>query len=192
MTIEYKLDLRHQIKSFRECFVTLGWTMGAMIIVPFIAKGIDFGTMFTICILFWLVTSVASTIPFQINYLLANWGTKLLVDNEAETIKLIVSGQVYSYKFSDIEVTRHILGHYRPDRTKSWTPIPFDYYGYLQVNTNDNRVTYLTSLMLDPFEPPLPVDKTEYRFPIIKRPWKKLLLPTMYLCQLRMCCCCEV
>lgn len=167
MTTEYKIDFRHQVRSFRECFITFAWTMGAFIVAPFVIDGIDYMTLFVICMLFWLVTSVAMTLPFHINYLLANRQTKLIVDDNLKTIKLIQSRQEYNYKISDIKVTRHILGHYRPDRTKSWTPIPFDYYGYLQIRTKDNREVYLTSLMLDPFKPPLPVDKTEYGFPII-------------------------
>jgi hypothetical protein len=169
MTREYKIDLRHQLRSFRECFITLAWTMGAVIVGPFVIKEMDYGTIFVICILFWLVTSVAMTLPFHINYLLANRQTRLIVDDNLKTIKLIQSSQTFHYKFSDIQVTRHILGHHRPDRTKSWTPIPFGHYGYLQIKTKDNEDAYLTSLMLDPFKPPLPVDKTEYRFPIIKR-----------------------
>jgi hypothetical protein len=167
MTREYKLDLRHQLKSFRQCFATLVWTMGAVVIGLLIIKGIDFWTIFTICILFWLATSVALTIPFHINYLVANWRTKLLVDDKLKTIRIVESGQTYEYNFADIKVTRHILGHFRPDRQKSWTPIPFDFYGYIKVKTSDNKVTYLTSLMLDPINPPVPVDKTEYGFPII-------------------------
>ncbi len=170
MIKEYKIDLRHQVKSFRKCFFTLALTMAPLLAITFIIEEMDFTTMFVICILFWIVTSVALTIPFHINYLLANWQTKLIVDSDLKTIKLVQSGKTYDYGFSDIQVTRNILGHYRPDRTKSWTPIPFDYYGYLQIRTNDNKKVYLTSLMLDPFKPPLPIDKTEYGFPII---WKQ-------------------
>ena len=167
---EYKIDFRHQIRSFRECFITLAWTMIAVIVAPFVIEGMDYMTMFVICILFWLTPSVAMTLPFHINYLLANWQTRLIVDDNLKTIKIIQSGLSYDYKISDIHVTRHILGHYRPDRTKSWTPIPFDYYGYLQIKTSDNKKVILTSLMLDPFNPPLPFDITEYGFPII---WKQ-------------------
>lgn len=170
MAREFKIDLRHQIRSFRESFVTLAWTMGGVALGPFVIDGMDFWVMFIIGILFWLVTSVLTTLPFHVNYLVANWRTKLIVNDELKTIRLIQSGQAYEYKYSDIVVVRHIPGHYRPDREKSWTPIPFDYYGYLQINTNDNKEAYLTSLMLDPFKPPLPVHKTEYRFPIIRRP----------------------
>ena len=167
MTREYKLDLRHQVRSFRKCFVTLAWTVVAVVVGLLVIKGIDFWSILTICVLFWLVTSVIMTMPFHINYLMANWRTKLLIDDNQKTIQIIESGQANKYNIADIEVTRHILGHYRPDRKKSWTPIPFDFYGFLKIKTNDNKVTYLTSLMLDPFNPPLPVDKTEYGFPII-------------------------
>jgi len=167
---EFKIDLRHQFRSFREGFYILAWTIGAAIVLPFFMRDIDFWTMFVIFILFWLVTSVGMSLPFHINYLKTNWRTKLIVDNHAKTIRIIKSGQVFNYNFSEIKITRFILGHYRPDRTKSWTPIPFDYYGYLKIETDDNKTHYLTSLMLDPFNSPLPINNTEYEFPII---WKK-------------------
>jgi hypothetical protein len=167
MTRDYKIDIRHQLKSFRECFVTLGWTIAAMIIGTVAIKGMDIKTMAVICGLFWLVASVGMTLPFHINYLMTNWDTKLTVDNEKKEIQITDAGQTVDYKLSDIKVTRHLCGHYKPGRTKSWTPIPFDYYGYLQIKTKDNKDFFVTSLMIDPFEPPIPVDKTEYRFPII-------------------------
>ena len=167
---EFKIDLRHQFRSFRECLYILVWTLGAAILLPFFIKDIDFWTMFVIFILFWLVTSVGMTLPFHINYLIINWRTKLFVDENAKTLRLIKSDKTFDYHFSEIQITRFILGHYGPDRTKSWTPIPFDYYGYLKIETNDNQTHYLTSLMLDPFQPPLPINSTEYEFPFI---WKK-------------------
>ncbi len=170
MTTEYKLDFRHQVRSLKGCFITLAWTMAALVVAPFVIEGMDYMSLFVICTLFWLVTSVALTLPFHVNYLLANWHTRLIIDDSLKTIKLIQSGQTYQYKISEIQVTRYILGHYRPDRTKSCMPIPFDYYGYLQIKTSDNKEVYLTSLMLNPFEPPLTIDKTEYGFPII---WKQ-------------------
>ena len=168
--MEYKLDIKHQLRSFRECWVTLGWTMAPLIVGPLIIKEMDYGTMFVICLLIWLITSVGMTLPFHLNYLLANWKTRLIVDNTSKTIRVIESGNSSEYNFSDIQVTRYIGGHYRPDRTKSWMAIPFDYYGYLKITTIDNKEIYLTSLMLDPFKPPLQVNKTEYGFTII---WKR-------------------
>ncbi|MDB5200985.1 MAG: hypothetical protein JWQ27_394 [Ferruginibacter sp.] len=169
MTTEYKIDLRHQLKSFRECLYLLAWTIGAFIIGVFVVDDQDYKPLLIICLLFWLVTCVGMALPFHINYLKANWKTKLIVDNNLKSIEIIQSGKVFSYDVSQIQVTRYILGHYRPDRTKSWTPVPFDYYGFLQVTTNDDKEYFLTSLMLDPFNSPLPIHRTEYEFPII---WK--------------------
>jgi hypothetical protein len=167
---EFKIDLRHQLKSFREGLYLLVWNIAAAIVLPFVMKDIDFWPIFVIFVLFWIVTSVGTSLPLHINYLKTNWRTKLIVDSHTKTIRLIKSDQVFDYNFSQIRTTRFILGHYRPDRNKSWTPIPFDYYGYLQIETGDNQIHYLTSLMLDPFNPPLPINKTEYEFPFI---WNK-------------------
>ncbi len=167
---EYKIDFRHQFRSFRGCLYILAWTIGGAIVLPLFIKDIDLWVMFVIFILFWVVTAVCMSLPFHINYLTINWRTKLLIDDNAKTIRLIKSDQIFDYNISEIRITRFILGHYHPDKTKSWIPIPFDYYGYLKIETKDNQTHYLTSLMLDPFHPPLLINKTEYEFPFI---WKK-------------------
>lgn len=107
---EYKIDLKHQLKSFRESIYILIWTIGTAFVVPFLVKDIDFLTMFVISILFWLITSVGMSLPFHINYLKTNWRTKLVVDNNANTIRLIEADQVFIYNFSEIRTTRFILG----------------------------------------------------------------------------------
>jgi hypothetical protein len=130
-------------------------------LASFLISDLDGWTLFFICILFWLVTSVGLALPFHINYILVNWGTKLIVNDSLKTIQIIEKGEILNYDLADIQITRHLLGHYKPGRSKSWTPIPFDYYGYLLLLTKDNKKIYLTSLMLDPFKPPLAVNKTE-------------------------------
>jgi hypothetical protein len=170
MPQEFKIDFRHQLKSFRECFVTLAWIVIAMIIGVLVFNGLDLKTIALMCILFWLIASVGMTIPFHINYLVANWDTKMKVDNEGNEIQITQARLKLTYKLSDIRVTRHLCGHHKPGRAKSWTPIPFDNYGYLEIKTNDLRDIYVTSLMIDPFNPPIKIDKTEYRLPII---WSK-------------------
>src|SRR5688572_11142018 len=129
MREEFKIDLRHQFKSAKEVFVGLVWIMSGMIISHFLIADSNLIQMLIIGLLFWLVTSVAMTLPFHIQYLVTNWDTKLIIDNESKTLEIIQSGTSYKYRFSDLTIYRHILGHYRPDRKKSWTPIPFDYYG---------------------------------------------------------------
>jgi hypothetical protein len=169
MTTEYKIDFRHQIRSFRENFVTLAWAMVSVVIGTFVIQGLSFPTILVIGLLFWLVTSVAMAVPFHIQYLQRNWTTKLLVDNVSKTIEIQENGQVFKYNFSDISTERHLLGHYRPDREKSWQPIPFDYYGYVKIKTKDKRNFIITSLMADPFNFPLTIDSTKYRFTFIEK-----------------------
>src|SRR5436190_174322 len=115
--------------------------------------------MFIVCIVWWLVTALIPCIPFHLQYLLINWTTTLIVDKKLGELEIRDKGKIYKYKFSNIETERKLLGHYRPDRTKSWTPIPFDYYGYVKIKTVDKREFIITSLMADPFDFPLAVDR---------------------------------
>lgn len=168
MTVEFQIDLKHQIKSLKQVFVGLIFIMTGMTIGHFLIANSNLMEMLLIGLIFWLVTSVALVLPFHIQYFITNWGTKLTVDKELKTIKITQSGTTNDLKFSDFKVYRHILGHHKPGRTKSWTPIPFDHYGYIEIITNDNKKLFLTSLMIDPFNFPLTIEKTEYRFPFIK------------------------
>ncbi len=131
--------------------------------------GLDFKTMLVLGLLFWFVTSLAVTIPFHVQYLLRNWNTKLVVDNVSMTIEIQENGQIFKYKFSDITTERYLLGHHRPYIHKGWQTIPFDYYGYIKINTVDKKHFIVTSLMTDPFEFPLTIDATKYRFPFIEK-----------------------
>ncbi len=107
-------------------------------------------------------------LPFHIQYLIKNWNTKLIIYDAEEKIEIHNGQTVNSFKFSDILIQRHILGHYKPGRKKSWTPIPFDYYGYVNIKTIDDKNFTITSLIADPFNFPLKIDSTIYRFPFIK------------------------
>lgn len=166
MTHEYRIDFRHQIRSFRESFVTLTWTMIGVVIVTFLIKGADFLTTFSFGLLIWSVTSVLFVIPFHIQYLMRNWNTKLIIDNELKTIEIQENRQIFKYKFSDISTERHLLGHHR---TKRYQPIPFDYYGYVKIKAADKKSFIITSLMADPFKFPLTIDSTKYRLTFIER-----------------------
>lgn len=159
--MEYKIDFKHQFRSFRECLVILGLSFLPLILVPFFNIPV---VLFVICLLSWLILSVGLTLPIHINYLINNRGTRLIIDDKSDVIKVVHSGKEREYLISDIEITRYIGAQHK---TGSYIPIPFNYYGYLRVRTMDNHYFYLTSLMIDPFKPPIPIHKTYYCLPII-------------------------
>ncbi len=163
----FKIDIRHQYKSSRECFFLLLWTATAAIIFSIVYKNTDYQTIFWFGLSAWFITAPLLALPFHLNYLKKNWNTKMIIDDSLQTIAIIQSSERFIYNLAEIKVSRYILGHYKPGRSKSWTPIPFDYYGYLIVETKDKKEFYLTSLMLDPFNSPLKVDTTYYDLPFI-------------------------
>jgi hypothetical protein len=140
--------------------------MVGVVILTILIQGADFLTTLSFGLLFWSVTSVLFLMPFHIQYLMRNWDTKLIIDNELKTIEIQENRQTFKYKFSDISTERHLLGHHR---TKSYQPIPFDYYGYVKIKTADKKCFIVTSLMADPFKFPLKIDSTKYRLTFIER-----------------------
>jgi hypothetical protein len=117
--------------------------------------------------LFWFM--VLLTAPFHIQYLIENWDTKLIVDGDGQTVSIEKNKQTVTYNVQDLRIERHLLGHHKPGREKSARPIPFDYYGYVKIKTKDKAVFYITSLMTDPFDFPLPIDETVYGFTFINK-----------------------
>lgn len=167
MAERYSLDLKHQLQSFKQSLRMFVWLFGTAIILSFALHETEFSSIVIVFLLFWLVTAVGMCLPFHLHYLTTNWNTCLIVDHNKKRIEIVQSGKSVTYQFSEIQVIQHILGHFRPDRTRSWFPIPFNYYGYLQIISKDNKKYYITSLMLNPFSPPLPIHKTKYGLPWI-------------------------
>lgn len=145
------------------------WLLILLPIITFYKKGNFSLEIFIFAIVFWLLTVFTMILPFHIQYLLKNWNTKLIVNDAEEKIEIHIRKTVSVFNFSEIETQRHILGHYKPGRQKSWTPIPFDYYGYVNIKTTDDRNFTITSLIADPFKFPLKIDSTVYGFPFIKK-----------------------
>ena len=169
MKKEYKLNFKNQYNSSKKCFNILLWLLILLPFIIYFKKGNFSIEIFIFAIIFWLLTSFTMILPFHIQYLIKNWNTKLIINETAEKIEIYIGKTVNIFKFSEIETQRHILGHYKPGRHKSWTPIPFDYYGYVNIKTNDDRNFAITSLIADPFKFPLKIDSTIYGFPFIKK-----------------------
>lgn len=169
MKTEFKLNFRNQYKSSKECFNILLWLLILLPIIIFYKKGNFSIEIFIFAIVFWLITTFTMILPFHIQYLIKNWNTKLIINEAEEKIEIHIRKKVNVFSFSEIKTQRHILGHYKPGRQKSWTPIPFDYYGYVNIKTNDDRNFAITSLIADPFKFPLKIDSTIYGFPFIKK-----------------------
>lgn len=112
---------------------------------------------------------VVMTMPFHIQYLIENWDTRLIIDIKEQVVTIEEKNYSYTCKFEDLRTERYLGGHHKPGRIKSFEPIPFDYYGYVKIRTKDERFFYITSLMTDPFDFPLPISHTKYGFPIINK-----------------------
>jgi hypothetical protein len=169
MRATYQIDFRHQFRSFRECFKILAVCMGGVLIGYFLWTGEQsIIAALVLGLLFWLIVAVVPALLFHLPYLSENRRTKMTIDQVAKKIEIEKDGIVHKYNFDELKTERHLLGHYRPYRQKSYQPIPFDYYGYVKIKTYDKKNFIITSLMADPFDFPLTIDSTKYRFPFIE------------------------
>jgi hypothetical protein len=165
----YKIDIRHQVRSCRRNLYYVYMSAFGVALVYLIFQGVfNSWTIFLIgTSVFWL--TVLMTTPFHIQYLLENWDTRLSVDKERQTVTIEDKSGVFTYDFQEVRTERHLVGHHKPGMIKSYKPVPFDYYGYVKIKTKDRKVFYITSLMTDPFDFPIPINETKYGFPFISK-----------------------
>jgi hypothetical protein len=165
----YRIDIRHQLKSCRRGLYYVYMSAFGIGLIYLVSQSVfNWWAIFLIgTSVFWLMVLV--TIPFHIQYLTENWNTILWIDNERQTVTIEDKSGSFSYNVQDIRTERYLVGHHKPGMIKSYKPIPFDYYGYVKIRTKDKKVFYITSLMIDPFNFPLPISETKYGFPFINK-----------------------
>jgi hypothetical protein len=167
----YKIDIKHQLKSFRTGFWILFWTSLCLPIIGFIEGFIflDYRTLILIVFGIWLVSAVLIAIPLHAEYLSRNWNTLFSVDIDSKTVEIHENGERFVFQFSEIRTERHLLKMHNPalEHYKGGRPIAIEYYGYVRVITPNDKEFFITSLMADPFNFPLHIDSTIYRVPSI-------------------------
>ncbi|WP_191185179.1 hypothetical protein [Pontibacter aquaedesilientis] len=119
--------------------------------------------------LFMLGGCLVSFLPafyLHIAYYIANRRTIVEVDKEKQLITVTDKKGIHVIHASDVkQMIRVVQRDYRlPDWEQNWIPLPWRRYGYLKLVTHDNAVFLLTSLMLDPVNPPIKETETQYKF----------------------------
>lgn len=132
--------------------------------------------------LLWLITFVGYAFLFlpvfilHITYFIKNRGTVLIIDSESFTIE--EKGRECKYYLRDIKkIRKSIFSDYRHSKEqRNWFPAPWRKYGYLRIVTEDDKTYFLTSLMIDPINPPLEVNEIKYHiFPLLDEPQEDLI-----------------
>lgn len=161
MRQEFKINFKNQLYSIRQFIYLLIPVI--IVIIFFEIQNLDLNSeagVFTIVgfFAFFLIL----ILPFHIQYLIENWNTKLIVDNNSKKIKIIQGNKISEFNINEIYAER-IIGH-----QDSWKS-PFKYYGFIRIKTKNNEEYIITSLMANPFKFPLKIDKTKYSLPYIKK-----------------------
>lgn len=165
----YKIDARHQFRSSRKSlyyvYVAIAVIAGGSFIFQYMFSWWMILLIGTLPI--WL--AVLMLMPFYIQYLNENWNTILSIDTEKQAITIEDKSGSFTYAVQDVRIIRYLVKHHKPGMIKSYDPVPFDYYGYFKISAAGKKVFYITSLMVDPFDFPLPFQETKYGFPYINK-----------------------
>ncbi len=111
------------------------------------------------------IVSFLPAFYLHIVYYLTNRYTVVEVYKQQQQITIIDNKGKHFIHASDIkQVVRVVQRDYRLQKwEQNWFPLPWRKYGYLKLVTHDNSVFFLTSLMLDPMNPPIKETETQYK-----------------------------
>ena len=173
MTQTYKINLRHQFLSIKEGLILLAFTPVGLAIAHLTGKisWDDYPAVLVIFLLYNLVFFLPA-FYLHIAYYLDNSKTLLTVDSYSKRFSITVKNNTLDFAFDDIHLAEQHLGIYyknKIDHRGRWTA-PWTGYGYLKLKLKDGQTFFISSLMVDMQNPPLPFTQTKYRFlPFIDR-----------------------
>lgn len=170
MECAYNTKVVNHIKSLRYVLIGLAFVLLFCYFIAFTEKDTVNPKDLLPGAILWMILG-APAIFLHISYYIKNFGLKIIIDKDQNTLMVSKFGTVHSYNFSDIISTEQHLAIYHKNRidnvtrkTAPWTP-----YGYLLVKFNDGLQVYFTSLMIDVLNPPVITTCTYFTlFPYLK------------------------
>ncbi|WP_188500037.1 hypothetical protein [Pontibacter amylolyticus] len=167
-----QINKKHQLKSISNgALVILGYPVGLLLLWLKELLGFKGSNALLELDFYFLLFGVClvSFLPafyLHIVYFLTNRNTVVEVDKQQQLITINYKRGRHIIHASDIKhVVRVVQRDYRlPEQQQNWFPVPWRKYGYLKLITHDNTVFLLTSLMLDPINPPIKETETQYKF----------------------------
>jgi hypothetical protein len=166
----YKVNFKYQRKSVRNNF--LGFPMIFFILFYLGITGrIIYSVSVTLVIILTIsfVLSLTITLPYHIQYLLENWLTEMTINRLENKLIIKSKGCFFEYDLNEIYVQLIVAATHKPGRFNNISIFPICYYGYVELRCPDNQTFYITSLMMDPFNFPLPVNNIRYTIPFIRK-----------------------
>jgi hypothetical protein len=161
MKQEFKIDFKNQYNSFKQCFFILLAVFFGIVIAGLSNQNFNLSTTLITLLIFYILF-LGMVLPFNIQYLIKNWKTRLIVDFNSKTIKITEGIKTSEFKISEISTERIIVN-------QSAYKTPFKNYGFVRIKTRQNEIFIITSLMANPLKFPLKIDETKYWFPFIKK-----------------------
>ena len=165
MKLEFKVDLKHQLKSSKETWIILCYFIAFPIIISLIRNQNPINMTLTM-ILFWFILNVLLLLPIHIYYLLKNWNTKLIIFPDSNKIEIVENNIKYEFDLDKIYTERVIAAFHRDGFITGI--VPFLYYGFVRINTQ-SKSFLITSLMANPFDFPIPINRTKYGYTTARR-----------------------
>lgn len=163
----YKISLRNQFNSIKEGLILLAFTPIGLVIAHLVGKisWNDYPAVIVIILLYNLVFFLPA-FYLHFTYFFDNRRTLLTIDRNSKRFSITDKNNTADFSFDDIHLAEQHLGIYyknKIDYRGRWIT-PWTGYGYFKLKLKNGQTYFLSSLMFDMLNPPLPFSKTEYRF----------------------------
>jgi len=177
MKERYKIDLKHQLKSYRNGFMMVIYLFFGVLAIFLFGYSDEFLNLF----LYTLIAHGLFSLPaffLHLTYYLDNFKLIVKIDESRDEIIFNKRDKNYKYKISELtKIERNIQKDFKfPKWQQNWIPISWRYYGFIRIETPDQNTFNLTSLIIDIVNPPINSRTTRYRIlPFLKESLKDKL-----------------
>lgn len=163
----YQINNKYQIKSISNGLMAIPLIPVTLFIAYFLGYSDQLldPIFVNILLLFYLILFLPAII-LHFTYYLENRKTKLEVNTNTNSFIIQNSeGEILLTSDNVKQVIQVIYSDFRhPKWQQNWQPMPWRNYGYLKIISKDDKAILLTSLMLDPLDPPIKPTKTEFKY----------------------------
>ncbi len=163
----FQINRKYQIRSISNgLLILLGIPVGLAVafFLGYTDQILD-PIMVNVFLIAYLILFLPAFI-LHISYYFENRKTRLEINADINSFTIQNDkGEILLNSENVEEVIQVIYSDYRhPKSQQNWQPMAWRNYGYLKVISKDDKVFLLTSLMLDPLNPPIKPSKTEFSF----------------------------
>ena len=165
MKEQYKIERKYQLKSYRNGLYPIPLYFFVLLIAYYIGETEQlFDTIFVSVITIYHGLLSIPALLIHLKYYKENKGLIVEIDKAQNEIVFNQNGEINKYNIDNLVlIEKKIHKDFRLKKWhQNWFPMPWNYYGFIRIETLDKKTFNLTSLMFDIEKPPLKENSIKY------------------------------